>query len=107
MKKSSHVLIAALVGGAAVLASTSAGAFFGPFSWMRGGGWGPGWGGWGDPWWGGGYYPYWGGYSPYWGGYYPYGGGYPYWGYPYGGWGYPWWATAPVAVTQPSARAEK
>ena len=94
-------LIAAAVAGSTALTSLSAEAFFGPFSWMRSGMWGPGWGGWGGPWSGWGY-PYYG-----------YGWGYPYsgWGYPYYGLGYPHWGypalAAPVAVTQPSSSEAK
>ena len=83
MKFSKQMVVAGLVAGSTLLAPLSAEAFFGPFSWMRHGGWGgwndyyyyPGWGypygGWGYPGWG---YPGWGGY-----------------GYPYYGGGYPWW----------------
>ncbi len=96
MTKAKRLSMIASVAAATMLASLSADAFFGPMSWMRGGGWGPGWGGWGSPWYGYGYPYYWGGY-PYYGGW-----GYPGWGYP--GWGYP--LVAPV-LTQPASTADK
>ena len=112
MLQGKRVLIAATVAGATALTSFSADAFFGPMSWMRGGGWGPGWGGWGPGW--GGWGPGWGGWGyPYYGGWgYPYYGG---WGYPHyglGGWGYPYGLgypllTAPAVVTQPATTADK
>ncbi|HSQ08696.1 MAG TPA: sulfur globule protein CV3, partial [Chromatiaceae bacterium] len=86
MRKSGRLLLAATVVGATLLMSLPANAFWGPFSFMRWGGWDgwEGWGpgsGWGYPGYGWGYPGY--GYG--WGGYgYPYGG----WGSPYGyGWG--------------------
>ncbi len=72
----SRKLLVGVAAAAAILATSSAHAFWGggPFNW---GGWGNNWGG---PWGGG--YPGYGG----WGGGYPYGGGYG--GYPSYGSGY-------------------
>ncbi len=95
MKRSKRFLVVASVAGAMALTSLSAEAFFGPFGWMRSGGWGGPWGGWGGPWYGYGY-PYYGG----WG--YPYYGG---WGYPYYGLGHPYglgYPYSPLLVTQPA-----
>ena len=81
-----RVLLAAVVVGGTVLASTSAQAFWGPFSpWNWGG---PGWGGWapgayGYPGYGYGYPGYGYGYPAYGYGYPAYGYGYPAYGYPY------------------------
>jgi hypothetical protein len=99
MTNTKRFLVATAVASVTALSSFSADAFFGPFSWMRGGGWGPGW--WGGPW-GGWGYPYYGWGYPY------YGWGYPYYGlgYPYYGLGYPA-LVAPTAVTQPSTSTEK
>jgi len=93
MKTSNKILLAAAVAGLTLLVSTSAGAFFGPFSWMRSGGWG-GW----DDWYG---YPYYGYYNP-WGYGHPYGWGGPYYGYgaPFYGYGYPYPAVPTVAPPQ-------
>ena len=68
MKHSGRLLLAAVVAGSAMLTSLSAEAFWGPFSFMRWGGWGDGWGYPGYGW--GGYPGYgWGGYPGYgWGG---------------------------------------
>jgi hypothetical protein len=88
MSKSRRLLLAAAVVGATMLTSLSAEAFWGPFSFMRWGGWGDGWG-WGGPWsgYGWGYPGYGWGYPGYGYGYPGYGYGY---GYPYGGWGAPY-----------------
>jgi hypothetical protein len=112
MRKSSRLLLAAAVAGATMFTSLSADAFWGPFSFMRWGGWGDGWG-WGGPWggWGGpwsgygwGYPGYGWGYPGYgWGGAYP-GYGYGGWGSPYGyGWGVPY--AYPAVVAAPAAPA--
>ena len=121
MKKARKLLLSGLIGTAAILATSSASAFWGgwggPFS-----GWGNNWGGgpWGNSWggspwgWGGGY-PYYGGGYPYYGGW---GGGYPHYGgwgggYPhYGGWGggyTPYYGgyTYPSTTTTPSKPATK
>lgn len=47
MTSTKRLLAVAAVAGATAFTSFSSDAFFGPFSWMRGGGWGPGW--WGGP----------------------------------------------------------
>jgi hypothetical protein len=115
MKHSGRLLLAAVVAGSAMLTSLSAEAFWGPFSFMRWGGWGDGWGYPGYGW--GGYPGYgWGGYPGYgWGGYpaYGYGYGYPYggWGSPYGyGWGAPYaypTVAAPAAPAAPATSSAK
>lgn len=81
MKNKFRLLLSALL---LTVASGSANAFWGPFDFWDG----PGWGGWG---------PFNSGY-PYYGGYYPYyGGGY---GYPYYGGGYtPYYAYPPAMPT--------
>ena len=101
MRKSGRLLLAATVVGATMLTSLPANAFWGPFSFMRWGGWddwGPGYG------WGG--YPGygWGGYPGYgWGGYPGYGwGGYPAYGYGYPGYA---WASPLAPVPQAAPRA--
>ena len=43
MTSTKRLLAVAAVAGATAFTSFSSDAFFGPFSWMRGGGWGPGW----------------------------------------------------------------
>jgi hypothetical protein len=107
-------LIAGLFGAAAILATSSASAFWGGWggnSWMPwsngwGNGWGNSWGG--SPWgWGGGYPGYggWGGYPGYggWGGGYPYyGGGYGYTPYS-GAYTYPSTTTSKPATTKKKA----
>jgi len=109
MNKSSRLLLAAVVAGAAMLTSVSANAFWGPFSFMRWGGWDDGWG-WGGPWYGWGYPGYGWGYPGYGWGYPWYGWGYP--GYGWGGWGYPYaygwaypYAYPAVVATTPTAPA--
>jgi len=110
MLKMKRLLIATAVAASTLMASFSADAFFGPFNWMRSGGWGGGPWGWGGGPWGWGGYPYYGWGYPYSGWGYPYGGwgGYPYYGY---GWGSPWlgtpWLTAPVVVQPSTTAAEK
>ncbi|MBL3600469.1 MAG: hypothetical protein JMN25_11480 [gamma proteobacterium endosymbiont of Lamellibrachia anaximandri] len=93
MKKTLRFAAAAVIAGSALLATSSAQAFWGPFDWFDnddyyGGPWG------GGPWGGHPGYGY-GGYPGYgYGGYPGYGyGGYP--GYGYGG--YPYAAPAPAA----------
>jgi hypothetical protein len=120
MKRTRNILLTGLIGAAALIATSSASAFWGnwgggPWNW---GGWNNGWGG--SPWgWGGGY-PYYGGY-PYgggWGGYpygggwgggpWGYGGGYPYYGgyAPYGGtYAYP--STTTTAKPAAEKKADK
>jgi len=108
MSKSRRLLLAAAVVGATMLTSLSAEAFWGPFSFMRWGGWGDGWG-WGGPWsgYGWGYPGYGWGYPGYGYGYPGYGYGYPYggWGAPYAyGWGVPY-AYPTVVAAAPAAPA--
>ena len=97
MSKSSRLLLAAAVVGATMLTSLSAEAFWGPFSFMRWGGWGDGWG-----------YPGYGwGYPGYGWGYPGYGWGYPSYGYGYGygayGYGYGHGPEADAAAQQAHA----
>ncbi len=89
MKRSKRFLLIATAAGLVGLSAMPANAFWGPFAWMSG----PGWGGWGP--WGG--YPWYGYGYPYYGGW-----GHPY-AYPYG-LAHPWYA--PVAV-QPAATSDK
>jgi hypothetical protein len=120
MRKSGRLLLAAAVVGATMLTSLPANAFWGPFSFMRWGGWdgwGPGYGWGGYPGYGWGGYPGYGwgnpgyGYGYGWGNYgYPYG-GYGGWGSPYGyGWGAPYaypTLAVPVAPAAPATSAAK
>lgn len=85
MRNTSKFLATALLAASAVIGSSAASAFWGPFDWFDGPGWGgyPGYG-YGGPW--GGYPGY--GYGGPWGGGPGYGwGGYPGYGYPGYGWG--------------------
>ncbi len=110
MKDTRKFLLAALIGAATILATSSASAFWGswgssPWNW---GGWGNSWGNnWGGGPWGGGPWGYgggpWGGGYPYYGGW---GGGYPY----YGGYGYTPYSgsyTYPSTTTTQKAPAKK
>ncbi|RRS32934.1 MAG: hypothetical protein OI74_09865 [Gammaproteobacteria bacterium (ex Lamellibrachia satsuma)] len=103
MKMILRFAAAAVIAGSALLATSSAQAFWGPFNWFDGGGpWGgyPGYGYGGYPGYGYGGYP---GYG--YGGYPGYGyGGYPGYGYGgYPGYGYGGYPHAAPAVTAPAA----